>query len=129
SRLATFLSNGNEWAGVYAAALCAIFYPLTSSSLLGMEVGILACLVTVATLWAVENDGNWRKQKRALWLLALGMLIRPDVVVVLVAAGVGIALVSSTRRSQILELSWTTAIAAGCVLVSMGVRYWYFGEL
>ncbi len=108
-------------AGTLAVGWVLAFGPLSTWSLLGMEVGASAAL-TVAVLWALAVD----RRPLAYGLMAVGLLLRPDAVLVAGGALGTLALLQPERR-------WALTLrGGGCVALTLlamtALRLAVFGD-
>lgn len=125
-RLAECL-GGSRLAGLIAAVLTGFYLPLNTWALLGMEVGALALLVSLAVLSACRalrgDTFCWRPHL----VLALATLVRMDAVVPWAALTAALVLQGRASRRQHL------VAAAGLASVALGgqvlARLAYYGEL
>jgi len=125
-RLARELT-GRGWVAVAAACLTAGSFPLTFWSLNGMEVALVAPLVTLAALWAVRSLRRDVFDPWPIVLLGLGQAIRPDLLVPAVALGLYLILFDGPRRRR-----WAVATVLACgvpLALLTAFRLAYFGEL
>jgi len=108
-----------------AVALTAFYAPLNSFGLLGMEVSLLALIVTAAIWLTLKNDGRF-----SIWiylLLAASTLVRFDMAVPYLVILAVLFSVQKENRKQ--HLTW----GLGLLLLSLGgqtlARYSYYGAL
>jgi hypothetical protein len=108
-RTASALSDGSTLAGLSAVALIAFHSPLVNWSLQGMEVSLLAALVTAAAYGTVASLAHRRFAATPYVLLAMAVLTRLDACVILLATVVWCAIVDRPRRLR-------HVVAGVCVL-------------
>lgn len=133
--LAGALSRHAMFAKFAAAALTLFCYPLMFWTLRGMEVGLLALLVTVMawqTLRLYHLMGQLAKARRALAIVAMCMVValltRPDAIVPVIVTGFFVVCVRPGSAMR-----WRAALLiAGVVIgVTGGLTLWrllYFGD-
>ncbi len=126
-KIASFLTTGSRLAAFSAVALTAFYIPLVNWSLQGMEVSLLALIVTGAVWMALRIPGGVQRPLPFYLVLGVGTLVRIDITplaVVLLAALVITDRVN--RRKHLL-------IGVSIILLFLGaqtaLRYFYFGEL
>jgi len=125
----------SPWLSVVVFAATLAYYPLAYWSLLGMETGLLAALLSAALLVAVRRDDAPRPSLALAVLLGLAMLTRPDaaVFVAIVAAYRATGLwrsVSGGRRGEAVRCLITEWLAVGAFVFGVSVfRFVYYGHL
>ncbi|MDQ4131337.1 MAG: hypothetical protein M3133_10200 [Actinomycetota bacterium] len=123
------LSPADGRVAAAATWFVAFSYPLAFWSLRGMEVGLLALLVTAAVLVVLrwQESGSGSDLLLLACLLLLGMLTRTDAVVpATVLAMAGVAAAPRRRRLRV------AAVLAGTLVVTLvahtGFRVIYYGD-
>lgn len=127
-RLALELS-GVAWVGLVAAAAVAFCYPLVFWTLRGMEVGLVALLVTTAALLAVriQSQPTTRRLVGLGAVLALGVLTRNDALVP--AGALVLALLVAPGAARRRSLGVPVAIVGAAMALQVLVRLALYGEL
>ncbi len=117
----------NPLVPLLAAGLTAFYYPLNSWSLLGMEVGLEALMLSTAVLLLVRA---FKRKTFTSWpyvILGLAVILRMDAIAPAVAMTGALALLDSKRRNT--HIVWGLgAIAVSLALLSI-FRLAYYGEL
>ena len=137
SRIARYLyhdtspGEGNT-ASIIAFALALCYYPLAYWSLMGMETGMLAMLLTFAVLYVFkyEHGGNIRHLYLATILLSLAVLTRNESVIFGACIG-GYAMVlfrHQERRKHIPHLLTAMALYLATGIGLLLFQYSYYGE-
>ncbi|MEX2160771.1 MAG: glycosyltransferase family 39 protein [Anaerolineales bacterium] len=124
-RLASEYLDG-LWPPLLAVFLTAFYFHLNNWSLQGMEVGLLALLLSASAWLALRA---WRTKRFSVWpyaLLTVGTLVRIDMVVPLVALTAFFAWKDEKNRRR--HLGWGLGLLAGSLIVQTGLRLWYYGE-
>lgn len=126
-KIAAHLLPGSTF-GQFAPVFLAAFYvPLLNWSLQGMEVGLLALIVTVAFWKAVRPPDAGTIPWSLYLLLAAGTFVRIDFTpVAIVLLG---ALVCRDRGNQRAHLLFGAAILGLGLVIQTALRFAYFGEL
>lgn len=126
-RLAERILPGNAWAPALAAILSAFYLPLNNWAVQGMEVGLLAFLVTFAVLSAVSQRPESRSPYSIYLLLALALLTRMDALVAAFLTWTYLVVVDRDRRRLHLVVGLATFV------VTLGgptlLRWLYYGDL
>jgi hypothetical protein len=116
----------NPLVSLVAAGLTAFYYPLNSWSLLGMEVGLEALMLTGAILLLVRAA---KRKTFTYWpyvILGLAVILRMDAVAPAVAIAGAVALFDTKQRKA--HLAWGLgAVAAALALLTI-FRLAYYGE-
>ena len=113
------------WSAMCAIAMVASYYCLQFFTLLGMETGLLMCLVTAGLCAAVKAIYNRRGCVAVMLWFALALLVRPDVL--LLAAYVflfALVIVQRGRMRLTAGFALVLAVQAGLTLW----RHQYYGE-
>jgi hypothetical protein len=112
-----------------ALALALFYYPLGYWSLMGMEAGMLAALLSASVLLAMRADGQPRAQRLLPVLLGLALLTRPDaavpVALVLACRGLGLRGRPGALRALVAE----AGVVAAFVASVSAFRWAYYGRL
>ena len=113
-------------APLLAMFLTAFYFHLNNWSLQGMEVGLLALLLSTAVWLALRS---WNAGTFSLWpyaLLAVGTLVRIDMVVPLAIFSAFFAWKDTVNRRR--HLVWGFGLLFVSLVLQTGLRYWYYGE-
>lgn len=113
-------------APLLATFLTAFYFHLNNWALQGMEVGLLALLLSGAVLLALRGQ---ERKSFTVWpylLLTLGTLVRIDMAVPLVVLTAFSAWKDAPRRKQ--HLLWGLGLLAISVGGQTLLRLWYYGE-
>jgi len=113
-------------APLLATFLTAFYFHLNNWALQGMEVGLLALLLSAAVLLALRN---WEQKRFTIWpylLLTVGTLVRIDMAVPLVLMTVSSAWKDTPRRN--LHLIWGLGLLVGSLAGQTLLRLWYYSE-
>jgi hypothetical protein len=117
----------NDTLALFAALTLTAFYgPLDVWGLLGMEVSLLALILTAA-VWIVLTRDLSRWIPWLYLLLGLGTLVRVDLAVPFVLLIGFEALTDRPRRRQ--HLLWGLGMLVGFLGAQELVRLWYYGDL
>jgi hypothetical protein len=107
--------------------LTAAYLPLNNWGLQGLEVSVLALLVTV-TAGTVVRD--MRTRRWSWWphvLLGVGTFVRPDMVVLFVTVIAFLCWANADHRWRRAAIG--LGILAGCVIVQTLLRWLYYGDI
>ncbi|HEX5724534.1 MAG TPA: hypothetical protein VFX98_03660 [Longimicrobiaceae bacterium] len=119
--------SGRRAVALAAAALTAFYLPLNNWALQGMEVGLLALLLSTAALLALRAWERGRFSPAPYLVLGIATLVRPDGVVPLLALAGFLALADRPRRLR------HAAAGALTLLLFVGaqtaLRLWYYGDV
>lgn len=113
-------------APLFAVFLTAFYFHLNNWSLQGMEVGLLALLLSAAVWLSLRA---FEAQRFSVWpyvLLAIGTLVRIDMVVPLVVMTLFFAWKDPAHRRR--HLTWGLGLLATSAIGQTLLRYWYYGE-
>jgi hypothetical protein len=125
----------SPWLRALAFGATLAYYPLAYWSLLGMETGLLAVLVSAALLVAAGREGVARPSMVLAVLLGLALLARPDglvfvaVIVVYRAAGLWPLLRSPVRGGAVRSLGVECLVVAAFAVGVSVFRLAYYGRL
>jgi hypothetical protein len=109
-----------------AVLFTAFYYPLNNWALQGMEVGVLALIVSLGCLNAIEPAKQGGNMARVYLPLAAGLLVRPDMLVpFLVLWGVMVLCNPGSRR---IHMAWGTASLLLCMGGLTAFRLAYYGD-
>jgi arabinofuranosyltransferase len=127
-RIAVRLADGSPLVPVFVVFLVALYYPLVYWTLRGMEVGLLALVVSAAIWQTLELRERFSRRRLSVVvaLLAVGLLIRPDALIPCLAiAAFVLAFVPrpELRRSAVTLAAVLLAVVLGHLLF----RLWYYG--
>jgi arabinofuranosyltransferase len=125
--MAEHVSDGSGWESIGAVALTAAYLPLNHWSLQGMEVGVLALVVSISLSRALSGLGDGRFRASPYLLLGAATLVRPDMVVPLAGLMLYEAVVDPANRRR--HLAWGAAALVIFVALQTALRLWYFGQL
>jgi len=117
----------NDTLALIAALVMTAFYgPLNIWGLLGMEVSLLAFMLSLATWIALTRDlSRWIPWLYAL--LGVATLVRIDMAVPFVGILAFEALTDKERRRQ--HLAWGLGMLVAFIGAQELVRLWYYGDL
>jgi arabinofuranosyltransferase len=118
--------TGSRGAALGAVALTAAYLPLNNWALQGMEVGLLALVVSGAVLLALRDLERGRFPLAAYLLLGAGTLVRLDGAVPLLATCGFLALADRPRRAR--HLAVGIGVFAAFIGLQTGARLWYYGQ-
>jgi hypothetical protein len=113
-------------APLLSVGLTAFYFHLNNWSLQGMEVGLLALLLSAAVLFSLKH---WEEKSFSVWpylLLTLGTLVRIDMAVPLVLLTSFAAWKDGTNRRR--HLLWGFGLLAASLIGQTLLRLWYYGE-
>ena len=137
-RMATHSFASSDTFALTAGAVSSLTYPMLFWTLRGMEVGLLAFLVTLMLLaiWkAVGHSDERPDSHRTMWLIVAavsgvtGILVRVDFIVVVIAAS-AVLLVHSRRSRWLLTPALTIGgVAVATVVLVLVWQDLYFGDL
>ncbi len=126
-KIALFLTTGSRLAAFSAVALTAFYIPLVNWSLQGMEVSLLALIVTGAVWMALRIPGGGQTPLPFYFVLGAGTLVRIDITPLAVVLLATLMITDQENRRKHL------LIGGSILLLSLGaqtaLRYAYFGEL
>lgn len=125
-KLARHLAGGERTAGWLAMAATAFYYPLNTWGLLGMEVGLLALMVTAAVYLLLRKpDSLWP------WILiALAIWVRMDLAVVGIALMFGAAVIDWPDRKRIVRHVIFAVVTLTVALGALTLWRWtYYGDI
>lgn len=113
-------------APLMAVFLSGFYFHLNNWSLQGMEVGLLALLLS-ASVWLALRAWDAKTFSPGPYaLLALGTFVRIDMAVPLAVMAAFLAWKDARNRQR--HLAWGFGLLAGSLVVQTALRLWYFGE-
>ncbi len=114
-----------------AVLMTCLYYPLGYWSLGGMETGLQALLVTLAThqTLALVRRGALRHWRSLAVVLSLALLLRPDMILLAVPCLLFVAWKRGLRRSDAHGWTLTAAIVGLPSLSYLAFRWIYFGDI
>jgi len=125
-KLAGFVSDSSGFVILTAALLTAFYLPLNNWGMQGMEVCVLALLITLAALHAARAVRAGRFSTLPFILLGLSVFIRTDMAVPFLGMLLYLAVSVRSHRTRYLILG--LALLAASVAVQTGFRIWYYSE-
>lgn len=126
-KIAAHLIPDSRLGQVVPVFLTAFYVPLVNWSLQGMEVGVLALIVTIAFWQTLHVPGADKTPWHLYLLLAAGTFVRIDFVPVALVLLSALVIVDTRKRKPHL-LVGGSILVLGLVLQT-AMRYAYFGEL
>lgn len=121
------VSGGSRPAALGACVLTAAYLPLNNWALQGMEVGLLALLVSAAVLLALRALDRGAAPAGLYLLLGVATWVRIDMAVPFLAIAGFLALADRpNRRRHVLLAALSLAFFLGAQTL---LRAWYFGDL
>jgi hypothetical protein len=126
-KTACTISRESEFTLFAAVLLTAFYLPLNGWSIQGMEVGILAFLVTLAVLLAIRCINEQRLSAKPYLILGLATLIRIDMAVTFV----GLLLFLVWAMPSVRKRNLTTGIIILAIFLGSqtAFRVWYYGQV
>jgi arabinofuranosyltransferase len=125
-KLSKFVSDSSGFVVLTAALLTAFYLPLNNWGIQGMEVCVLALILTLAALSAAKCVRAGKFSAVPFVLLGLSIFIRTDMAVPFVGMLLFLAVSVRSRRTKFLV--WGFAFLAACILVQTAFRMWYYGD-
>jgi hypothetical protein len=125
-KLSKFVSDSNGFVIITAALLTAFYLPLNNWGIQGMEVCVLALILSLATLQAAKCVRAQSFSPAPYILLGLSIFIRTDMAVPFV--GMMLYLAASVRSERGRNIAWGVAFLGGCLVVQTASRMWYYGD-
>jgi hypothetical protein len=126
-RIASAVSGDSRFVWLGAVITTAFYLPLNGWSLQGMEVGLLALLVSLAALTALKPLKEGRFSVRPYLPLFVGMWVRPDMAVPFLAALVFFAAADRSHRRQ--HLIYGLSLFGVAAVGQTAFRLLYYGEV
>ncbi len=126
-RIAERVTSTGFAGAFYAAVLTAFYYPLNNWSLQGMEVGLLALIVSLAALLALAGQRTTGSLHQLYLLLGAATLVRMDAAVVCLSVCLFLAWSEPNwrRKHLLIGLGWLLAFLA----LQTTARWLYYGEV
>jgi hypothetical protein len=124
--LARRMAPGSVGIPLGAGILTAAYLPLNTWGLQGMEVSVLALLVTGAALLAARSLDANRFAAAPYWLLGVGTLVRPDMVVPLLGLTIFMGCLHTGFRRR--EWAWGIGLLVLFTTLQTAFRWLYYGE-
>lgn len=115
-----------QLAPLLAIFLTAFYFHLNNWALQGMEIGLLALLLSASVWLALRASKSKRFSVWPYILLSIGTWVRIDMVVPLVVFTAFFAWKDSKHRRG--HITWGFGLLAGSMLLQTALRLWYFGE-
>jgi hypothetical protein len=118
--------TGNAFLALLAAFLTAFYYSLNNWTLQGMEVGLVALILTASLRIVVRN---FRLDRFSPWpyvLLGIGTWVRMDALVPFLAVLLFLAVFDPTHRRE--HLAWGLGLFAAFIGAQTAARLVYYGE-
>ncbi|MFH1312951.1 MAG: hypothetical protein ABIJ00_06950 [Candidatus Eisenbacteria bacterium] len=125
-KIACAVSGNSRLVWLGAVLVTAFYLPLNGWSLQGMEVGVLALLLSLAALAAIRSLQGGRFSIRPYVLLLIGMLVRLDIAVPFLGLLIFMAAADRAHRRRHLLVGISLFAAAG--LGQTIFRSLYYGE-
>jgi len=125
-KLSKFVSDSNGFVIITAVLLTAFYLPLNNWGIQGMEVCVLALILSWAALQAAKCVRAQSFSSAPYILLGFSIFIRTDMAVPF--TGMMLFLATSVRSQRGRNLAWGIAFLAACLLVQTGLRMWYYGD-
>jgi hypothetical protein len=126
-KIADLISDGSAFVTTSAVLLTAFYLPLNNWALQGMEVGVLALIIS-SSLWQALRVLRSEASVRGLYVtLGVGALVRPDMAVPFAAVLVFMVVADAANRRK--HLAWGLTLLVCVVLVPTLLRLWYYGDV
>jgi len=126
ARIVLVQTNGSLWPAMAAVVCSALYLPLNTFSLQGMETGLLTLIFTAAIWAAVRATLEERFCRRIYVLVALALWVRPDAIVFGLTLVGYLVLFDPKRRRQ--HLIYGGLAVVGTWLALTAFRLGYYGE-
>lgn len=126
-KIAAHLMPESKLGQLAPVLLTAFYVPLVNWSLQGMEVGLLALIVTIAFWRTLHVPGAEKIPWRLYLLFAAGTFVRIDFTPLAVVLLIALILVDERKRKA--HLLFGGAILLLSLALQTGLRYAYFGEV
>jgi hypothetical protein len=126
-RAALAVSGGSTPVAWGAVALTAFYLPINFWSLQGMEVSVLVLLMTACTVLAMQCLDTGAFHRSLYVLLGIGTLVRPDMVVPLLAFASYLFLADSVNRRR--HVRWGVLVLVAAVGAQTAFRLAYYGDV
>jgi arabinofuranosyltransferase len=125
-KLSRLVSGQSRFAMPTGVLLTAFYLPLNNWGIQGMEVCVLALILTLAVAYAARCVRSGAFSPAPFVLLGLSIFIRTDMAVPFI--GMMLFLAASVPGGRRNNLVWGVAFLAGCILVQTALRMWYYGD-
>jgi arabinofuranosyltransferase len=126
-KIACAVSGNSRFVWLGAVVVTASYLPLNGWSLQGMEVGVLALVLSLAALAAIGSLKSGGFSARPYVLLLIGMFVRMDMAVPFLAMLVFLAVADRKYRSK--HLLYGTSLFAVALIGQTIFRLVYYGEI
>jgi arabinofuranosyltransferase len=126
-RIARLLCPESTFVLLAAVLLTAFYLPLNNWGLQGMEVSLLALLLSMAVLATLRAAASGKTSSRPYLILGLATLVRLDAAVLYLALWAFLLYANPAARR--VNWRWGLLILAGFLIGQILLRYEYYGEL
>ena len=126
-RVALAVAGGSAVVAWGAVALTASYLPINFWSLQGMEVSLLVLLMTACAVLAIRCLDTGAFHRSLYVLLGMGTLVRPDMVVPLLAFASFLFLADSANRRR--HAFWGALVLLLVVAAQTAFRIAYYGDV
>jgi len=126
-KLAEMVFPGSGFTSFGAVLLAAFYLPLIGWTLQGMEVGLLALIVTLAVYLTIRNTLRGKFSLLPYIVLTTGMFVRPDMGVPYLVILIWAAITDSKMRKR--HLIWGLSLLALAVVAQTVFRLLYYGDI
>lgn len=126
-KIAGVISGESTFVWLGAVLLTAFYLPLNGWSLQGMEVGLLALVVTASALAVIRAQRSGSFSLQPYVLLCIGMYVRPDMAVAFLAVFIFLLATDHKHRSR--HLIYGISLFAVGVAGPTIFRLVYYGEI
>lgn len=125
-KIAEGLSLGNWRIPLLAVFLTAFYFPLNNWSIQGTEVSILTLILTASVYGSLKNLQESHFSRWPYVLLAIGTLVRIDMLVPMIGLTLFMAWKNEANRKT--HLQWGFGLLAVSAIGQTLLRYWYYDE-
>lgn len=126
-KIAELVSNGSVFTTLVALVFTATYLPLNNWALQGMEVGLLACLISTSVWLALQSLQSTAVSPGLYLLLGLGTLVRPDMAVPFLAILLFLLITQPQHRLRQAIIGGSTL--ALFLIVQTAFRWSYYGDI
>ena len=126
-KIAELVSNGSVFTTLVALIFTATYLPLNNWALQGMEVGLLACLISMSAWIALRSLESTAVSPGLYLLLGLGTLVRPDMVVPFLAILLFLLIAQPQHRLRKVLIGGSTL--ALFLIAQTAFRWFYYGDI
>ena len=126
-KIADFISDGSALVSTSAVLLTAFYLPLNNWGLQGMEVSVLALIVSVSIWKALQCIKLNRFSMGLYFLLGVSTLVRIDMIVPFLAILIYLVIVDPKNRGR--HLLWGLGALGSFILLQTLFRVWYYGDI